>query len=102
MLLVARVQTTAQQERGAALLERANCNWSVCQFTSTRGSRLDGAHHEVVLADGVPGVCVEHQVGAALKAFRLHDGLRVGDARQPQLELLRSSAMVLIKLCLCI
>ena len=43
------------------------------------------------LAHAVPGGGVEDHVGAALEAVRLHDGLRVGDARQPQLELLRAA-----------
>ena len=43
------------------------------------------------LAHAVPGGGVKHHVRAPLEAIGLHNGLRVGDAGQPELELLPSS-----------
>lgn len=60
---------------------------------------LGGRDH---LAHAVPGGGVKHHVGSALEAVRLHDGLRVGDPRQPELELLqRTSAGVQLLLAAC-
>ena len=62
-----------------------------CLIESRSGRPSLGHCHAAAahLAHAVPGGSVKDHVRAALKAVRLHYGLRIGDAGQPQLELLR-------------